>query len=264
MSCFGDAAALDDRGSDDVKVPGVTRFHEARIVIPGILEPDGHRPRRLNPNPRRCAASTGRAPRKSRRECRRPNRGCACTAARVARPVAGKLGIHRYHEARDPVRIRNLILEILQGGREQSLRPTAKPARAQPGARRVFSLEASPARAVARLAPRSDSIGSTRVAIHAGAMPKTTPVTSEVSKANSSTGMEGDALMGTLADPGTRGTRNAESGACRQTRSRDPPTPPNRESKMLSMRGCLTTREARAPRAMLKEVCRAAPCRERA
>ena len=51
--------------------------------------------------------------------------------------------------------------------------------------------------AVTRLAPRSASMGSTRVAIHAGTMPKATPVMSDMTKANSSTGMEGDALIGT-------------------------------------------------------------------
>ena len=78
-------------------------------------------------------------------------------------------------------------------------------------------------RAVERLAPRRASIGSTRVAIHAGAMPKATPVISETPKANSSTGMEGDALMGTPAKPRQRGEckmqNQARAGKCdRQTR----------------------------------------------
>ena len=62
-----------------------------------------------------------------------------------------------------------------------------------------------PARAVERLLPRSASIGSTRVAIHAGAMPKTAPVSSEMASANDSTGMDGDALMGTPAKPSACG-----------------------------------------------------------
>ena len=44
-------------------------------------------------------------------------------------------------------------------------------------------------------------MGSARVAIHAGAMPKTTPVISDTANANSSTGTDGEALMGTLPCP---------------------------------------------------------------
>jgi hypothetical protein len=63
--------------------------------------------------------------------------------------------------------------------------------------------ESDPVRAVERLVPRSASIGSTRVAIHAGAMPKATPVIKETAKAKSSTGIEGAASMGTPAMPAT-------------------------------------------------------------
>ena len=50
--------------------------------------------------------------------------------------------------------------------------------------------------------------------------------------------------------------RNAGSGACPQMRSPDPPRRRASESRMLSMRGWLTTRDARAPSAMLNDVCR--------
>ena len=65
--------------------------------------------------------------------------------------------------------------------------------------------EKEPVRAVERLAPRNASIGSTRVAIHAGAMPNATPTIIEIPSANSSTARDGDALIGISAKPRSDG-----------------------------------------------------------
>ena len=119
---------------------------------------------------------------------------------------------------------------------------------------RVF-LGSEPARAVERLLPRSASIGSTRVAIHAGAMPKAIPAINETPKANSSTGMEGDASMGMPAMSPTLGNASCKIRRAPANAITRPAAPPRNESKMLSVRACRTTRVARAPRAMLKDIC---------
>src|SRR2546429_2378932 len=120
---------------------------------------------------------------------------------------------------------------------------------------RVF-LGSEPARAVDRPAPRRASIGSTRVVIHAGAMPKATPVKSEVTVANSSTGMDGDASIGTPANPGNEGNAKWRMRRVPAKAIARPAMPPNNESRMLSVRACRTTRDARAPSAILNDVCR--------
>src|SRR5205814_2254093 len=108
-----------------------------------------------------------------------------------------------------------------------------------------------PVRAVDRLAPRRASMGSTRVAIHAGAMPKATPVINETANANSSTGMEGDALMGMLAMPPTGGNAKYKINRVPPNAIAKPAAPPNNESKMLSVRDCLTIRAGCALNALL-------------
>ncbi len=75
-------------------------------------------------------------------------------------------------------------------------------------------------------------------------MPKTTPVASEVRKANSSTGMEGDASMGMPADPGIAGNASWRIRRVPANAIAMPATPPARESNRLSMRGSLTTRDS--------------------
>ena len=65
-------------------------------------------------------------------------------------------------------------------------------------------------RAVERLAPRRASIGSTRVAIHAGATPKATAAINDTPKAKSNTGMEGDALIGIPVAPRADGNAKAK------------------------------------------------------
>jgi hypothetical protein len=93
------------------------------------------------------------------------------------------------------------------------------------------------------------------VAIHAGPTPNATPVNSETTKANSITGMEGEALIGTLANPAKVGNANRRIRRVHANAIATPAAPPNSESKILSVRGCLRIREVWAPRAMLKDVC---------
>ena len=114
-------------------------------------------------------------------------------------------------------------------------------------------LGSEPAPAVERLVPRSASIGSTRVAIHAGAMLNASPVNSDVINANSRIGTEGDALMGTLANPAYEGNAKWRIKRVPTNAMPTPAAPPNNESKMLSVRGCVTTREVWAPSAMLTD-----------
>ena len=97
-------------------------------------------------------------------------------------------------------------------------------------------------RTVERLAPRSASIGSTRVAIQAGVKPKATPVSNETPQANSSTGTEGDALMGMAAIPATGGNAKYKIRRVPSKAISRPAAPPKRESRMLSVRGFLTSR----------------------
>src|SRR5256885_11887621 len=97
-----------------------------------------------------------------------------------------------------------LILQSMQSGGEQPCRGQQN--QRQRGLENYERLSWQRASSNAgAAAPRSASMGSTRVAIQAGATPKTNPVNSDVMKANSSTGMEGDASMGTLAKPPNEG-----------------------------------------------------------
>ena len=132
----------------------------------------------------------------------------------------------------------------------------AKRERARSGKPPVSFLGREPARAVTRLAPRNASIGSVRVAIHAGAIPKATPAIAETPNANSSTGSEGDASMGTPGMPLFEGNAKCKIRRVPANAIAKPAAPPNNDSIMLSVRSCLTIREARAPSAMLNDVCR--------
>ena len=93
-----------------------------------------------------------------------------------------------------------------------------------------------PMRPVERFAPRRASIGSTRVAIHAGAIPKKSPVNSEVTKANNSTGTDGDALMGISAMPFILGNAKCRIRRVPANATARPAAPPKSESKTLSVR----------------------------
>jgi len=99
------------------------------------------------------------------------------------------------------------------------------------------------------------SIGSTRVATHAGPIPNATPVNSEITSANISTSTEGDALIGTLAKPANVGNAKWRIKRVPANAIARPVAPPNNESKMLSVRGCLKIREGCAPSAMLNDTC---------
>jgi hypothetical protein len=93
------------------------------------------------------------------------------------------------------------------------------------------------------------------VAIHAGPMPNATPVTSEIANANSRTGVEGDALIGTRAKPAKAGNAKWRIRRVHANAIATPAAPPKNESKTLSVRGCLKMREVCAPRATLSAVC---------
>jgi hypothetical protein len=97
--------------------------------------------------------------------------------------------------------------------------------------------DSDPVRAVDRPVPRSASMGSTRVAIQAGAMPNATPVTSETAKAKSSTGTEGEALMGTLPWPAVAGKATCKIRRVPANAMARPAAPPIRERRRLSIKG---------------------------
>src|ERR1051326_2402244 len=61
-----------------------------------------------------------------------------------------------------------------------------------------------PFRPVERPAPRKASAGFVLAVIHAGAIPKRSPVKTDVAKANARTGSEGDAWIGTYSFPKAR------------------------------------------------------------
>ena len=68
--------------------------------------------------------------------------------------------------------------------------------------------------------------------------------------------MEGDALMGTPASPGNEGNAKCKIRRVPANAIARPAAPPNNESRMLSVSACRTIRDARAPSAMLNDVCR--------
>ena len=68
--------------------------------------------------------------------------------------------------------------------------------------------------------------------------------------------MEGEALMGTPAMPPTEGNAKCRIRRVPAKAIARPAAPPNSESKMLSVRACLTSRDACAPSAMLNDICR--------
>lgn len=81
---------------------------------------------------------------------------------------------------------------------------------------------------VERLFPRRASIGFTRVVIHAGAMPNPMPVINETPKAKSRTGMEGDALMGTLATSPSLANAKCKMRCVHPKATARPAAPPRR------------------------------------
>ena len=68
--------------------------------------------------------------------------------------------------------------------------------------------------------------------------------------------MEGEALMGTLANPADEGNAKWSIRCVPTNAIARPAAPPNSDSKMLSVRACLTSRDACAPSAMLNEIFR--------
>ena len=67
--------------------------------------------------------------------------------------------------------------------------------------------------------------------------------------------MEGDASIGTPADPGNEGNAKCRIRRVHTNASAKPAAPPNNESTRLSVTACFTTREACAPSAMLNDIC---------
>ena len=98
-------------------------------------------------------------------------------------------------------------------------------------------------------------MGSTLALIQAGAIPNAIPVTTEMAKANNSTGVDGAGLIGIPAEPGAVGKAKYRISRVPANATARPAAPPISDSRMLSVKACLTSRVTPAPRAMLSDVC---------
>ena len=103
-----------------------------------------------------------------------------------------------------------------------------------------------------RPAPRSASIGSVRVANHAGAAPKTMPVTSARPNANASTSGDGRVSIGRNVAPANASASSSRAAPIATTR---PAMPPATASSTLSTSACVTICRRDAPIASRTAVC---------
>ena len=95
-----------------------------------------------------------------------------------------------------------------------------------------------------RPAPRSASIGSVRVANHAGAAPNTMPVSSARPNAKPSTSGAGRVSIGRKVVPANA---SASSSRAVPTATTSPAMPPAMASRMLSTSACVTICRREAP-----------------
>ena len=117
-------------------------------------------------------------------------------------------------------------------------------------------LGSEPARVVERPAPRSASIGSTRVAIHAGAMPKATPVNERNAEGEQQHRHGRRRAMGTPAMPATVGNANCRIRRVPANAIARPAAPPRQREQNAFGEGLPHHARRLRPSAMLNDVCR--------
>src|SRR5690348_11272080 len=104
---------------------------------------------------------------------------------------------------------------------------------------------------VERFTPRRASAGSEREVIHAGTMPKITPVKIDTSKEKPNTGSDGVALIDEYFESGKAKVRIVRVPAYATA---SPSAPPMQPKSTLSTIICRIRRERAAPRAMRSDV----------